>query len=354
MEHNLTILNKRQEKILALVDQNTRISVAQLIEGLRLGFIRASKVTTNRDLQKLIKSGFIVRQAKARATFYELSPHYKFIKPIDIWAYFQIELDKRQGKERFDFRVFDGLRDIFLQEENNYLLALNRKYSENVLRLSPTLQKKEFERLMIELSWKSSQIEGNTYTLLETESLIKEQKEAAGHRKEEAVMILNHKKTLEYIENHKDNFKDITVTKIEDIHYLLTKDLGISRNIRKTAVGIVGTKYHPLDNEFQIKEALEETCSMVNQEKNYFAKALLLSVMIAYIQPFEDGNKRTSRLTSNAILMAYDICLLSYRSVDEGEYKKAVILFYEQLNISYFKKLFIDQFEFAIKNYFIA
>lgn len=354
MDHNLIILNKRQEKILALVDQNTRISVAQLIEGLRLDFIRASKVTINRDLQKLIKSGFIVRQAKARATFYELSPRCKFIKPIDIQAYFQIEPDKRQAKERFDSRVFDVLKDVFLPEENNYLLALNQKYSENVLRLSPTLQKKEFERLMIELSWKSSQIEGNTYTLLETESLIKEQKEAVGHRKEEAVMILNHKKTLEYIRNHKDNFKDITVTKIEDIHYLLTKDLEISRNIRKTAVGIVGTKYHPLDNEFQIKEALEKTCGMVNQEKNYFAKALLLSVMIAYVQPFEDGNKRTSRLTSNAILMAYDICPLSYRSVDEGEYKKAVILFYEQLNISYFKKLFIDQFEFAIKNYFIA
>lgn len=150
------------------------------------------------------------------------------------------------------------------------------------------------------------------------------------------------------------NILHITVTKIEDIHYLLTKGLGISRNIRKTAVGIVGTKYHPPDNEFQIKEALEKTCGMINQEKNYFAKALLLSIMIAYIQPFEDGNKRTSRLISNAILMAYDICPLSYRSVDEGEYKKAVILFYEQLNIGYFKKLFIDQFEFAIKNYFVA
>jgi Fic family protein len=74
--------------------------------------------------------------------------------------------------------------------------------------------------------------------------------------------------------------------------------------------------------------------------------------MIAYIQPFKDGNKRTSRLLGNAILMAHDICPLSYRSVDEAEYKKAVILFYEQNNISYFKKLFIEQFEFAVQNYF--
>ncbi|MBU4057052.1 Fic family protein, partial [Patescibacteria group bacterium] len=81
-------------------------------------------------------------------------------------------------------------------------------------------------------------------------------------------------------------------------------------------------------------------------------KAVIAMILIAYIQPFEDGNKRTSRLTGNAILMAHDICPLSYRNMDEVEYKKAVILFYEQNNIGYFKKLFIEQFEFAVKNYF--
>ena len=117
-------------------------------------------------------------------------------------------------------------------------------------------------------------------------------------------------------------------------------------------MGITGTKYRPLDNQFQVREALEKTCLLVNDEKDPLAKALLLSVMIAYIQPFEDGNKRTSRLMGNAILIAYDMCPLSYRSVDEVEYKKAVILFYEQNNINYFKQLFVEQFEFAVGNYF--
>jgi Fic family protein len=76
--------------------------------------------------------------------------------------------------------------------------------------------------------------------------------------------------------------------------------------------------------------------------------------MIAYIQPFEDGNKRTSRMVSNAILLAFGICPLSYRSIDEAEYKKAVILFYELNNISYFKQLFIEQFRFAVNNYFLS
>lgn len=74
--------------------------------------------------------------------------------------------------------------------------------------------------------------------------------------------------------------------------------------------------------------------------------------MIAYIQPFEDGNKRTSRILANALLLAFDYCPLSYRSVDEIEYKKAVILFYEQNNLAYFKKLFIEQFKQAVNKYF--
>ena len=73
--------------------------------------------------------------------------------------------------------------------------------------------------------------------------------------------------------------------------------------------------------------------------------------MIAYIQPFEDGNKRISRILGNALLLANDYCPLSYRSVDEVEYKKAIILFYEQNNASYFKQLFIEQFKQAVNNF---
>ena len=76
--------------------------------------------------------------------------------------------------------------------------------------------------------------------------------------------------------------------------------------------------------------------------------------MIAYIQPFEDGNKRTARLLNNALLLANGECPISYRNANEIEYKKAIILFFEQNNISYFKKLFIEQYEFAVKNYFRA
>jgi len=75
-------------------------------------------------------------------------------------------------------------------------------------------------------------------------------------------------------------------------------------------------------------------------------------VFVSYIQPFVDGNKRTARILSNAILLANSYYPLSYRSVDEIEYKKALIIFYEQFNIYYFKKIFLEQYQFSVDNYF--
>ena len=147
-------------------------------------------------------------------------------------------------------------------------------------------------------------------------------------------------------------YKNITIAKIEELHKLLVNELDVTTGIRNGMVGIVGTNYKPLDNSYQIKEALKNLIEIINKTGNPIEKALIAVLMIAYIQPFEDGNKRTSRILSNAILLANDYCPLSYRSVDEIEYKKAVILFYEQNNATYFKQLFLEQFKQAVNKYF--
>ena len=168
-------------------------------------------------------------------------------------------------------------------------------------------------------------------------------------------MILNHKKALDYILDKKSDFKNITVGKIENLHQLITQSMGVSRNIRQQIVGITGTKYRPLDNQFQILEALKRMINMLNSAKaNPIFKAFLAVLIISYIQPFEDGNKRTARLLGNALLLAHNYCPLSYRSIDEGDYKKAMLLFYEQNNARFFKELFVEQFKFAVHNYFQA
>lgn len=116
--------------------------------------------------------------------------------------------------------------------------------------------KKELERLAIDLSWKSSKIEGNTYSLLETERLLKDKETAAGKTKEEAVMLLNHKDAIDFIVKNPDYLMPLRISSIEDIHSILVKDLAVDKNLRKRRVGISGTNYKPLDNEFEIREAM--------------------------------------------------------------------------------------------------
>jgi Fic family protein len=241
---------------------------------------------------------------------------------------------------------------LFTEDEERKLDLLHAEFKDNIAHLSPLAYNKEMERLAIDLSWKSSQIEGNTYSLLETERLLKEKETAAGKPKDDAVMLLNHKEAINFIVDHPDYVIPLKIREVEDIHSLLIKDLGVDRNIRQRRVGISGTNYVPLDNEHQIREALNDMCALINGKENVFEKAVLALVLLSYIQPFSDGNKRTARIASNAILIAYGYCPISFRTVDSIEYKKAMLLFYEQNNISAFKRIFIDQFEFAVKTYF--
>lgn len=225
-------------------------------------------------------------------------------------------------------------------------------YENNVKELPPTQYNKELERLAIDLSWKSSQIEGNTYSLLETERLLKEKETAEGKHKDEAIMLLNHKEALDFIIKDSNYLSPLKISRIEDIHSILIKDLGVDRNIRTRRVGISGTNYRPLDNEYQIREALQQMCNLVNSKECIFSKALLLLVLLSYIQAFNDGNKRTARIISNAILISNNYCPISFRTINSLDYKKAILLFYEQNNLTIFKDIFIGQFEFAVNTYF--
>ena len=311
--------------------------------------------TIKRTIKELLSQNFIVTTGRGKATKYSISKGLDVLFPIDIETYFEKEIDERQINEVFNFNLIKETLNtvsIFTNDEIIKLSHLQNNFSENISKLTAVEYNQEFERLAIDLSWKSSQIEGNTYSLLETERLLKEKETAAGKTKDEAVMLLNHKAALDFILDNPDYVNPLTVSRIEDIHSLLIEGLGIDRNIRNGRVGISGTNYKPLDNEFQIKDALLDMCELINTKDNIFEKALLALVLLSYIQPFSDGNKRTARIISNAILMHNKYCPLSFRTVDSIDYKKAMLVFYEQNNISAFKKIFMEQFEFAVKTYF--
>ena len=316
---------------------------------------KGSDATLKRVIAAGIKAGDIVAEGKARATRYRLSPQAQLLMPLNLDTYFALEVDKRQVHSSYNFELINGLlaeTRLFSDKELAHLDALQDEFRQHVNELTDNEYRKEMERLGIDLSWKSSQIEGNTYTLLETERLLRESKTAEGKTKEEAVMLLNHKDALSFILDNPDYLQELTVSHIEDIHQLLTKDLSIDKGLRRHRVGITGTNYHPLDNEFQIREAMRDACKLINSKYNIFEKALLTLLLLSYIQPFSDGNKRTARITSNALLIANDYCPLSFRSIDSIDYKKAMLIFYEQNNLYAFKQIFIEQFEFAVKEYF--
>ena len=314
-----------------------------------------SDSTMKRLLSAAVKEGNVETAGRGPATKYKLTPQAHVTMPLNLATYFDKDIDEREVQESFNF---DLIRDvlpkveIFTKEELEVLNAAQMEFKKNTEGMTELEYRKEMERLGVDLSWKSSQIEGNTYSLLETERLLKDKQTASGKTKEEAIMLLNHKDALDFVLDVPDYLKELSVHRIEDIHSILTKELEVDRNIRHRRVGITGTNYRPLDNEFQIREALEDTCTLVNGKDNVFEKALLTLVLLSYIQAFVDGNKRTARITSNAILIANGYCPISFRTVDSIDYKKAMLIFYEQNNIAAFKKIFIEQFLFAVKTYF--
>ena len=342
----------RTPEIIDFIMSHPKCTSLEILEGLNLDM---SVATLRRKLQSLVAADLINAIGELKSRKYEISNGFEIIRPIDMNKYFEKEIDDRVIQDKFNSGLInDTLQNIsiFTNTELDHLKKLQETFTSNLSKLTRSEYKKELERLAIDLSWKSSQIEGNTYSLLETERLLKDKETAAGKTKDEATMLLNHKDALDVIIGNPTYINPLTVSCIEDIHSILVNDLDISRNIRSRRVGISGTNYKPLYIAFQIKEALVSMCSLINTKKNVFEKALLSLVLISYIQPFSDGNKRTARIISNAILMNHHFCPISFRTIDSIEYKKAMLVFYEQTNINPFKNVFIGQFEFAVNTYF--
>jgi fido (protein-threonine AMPylation protein) len=342
-------LSKRQQVLLAFVQKQGDVGNKDLVDHLEL-----SRATVIREVEKLVTLGKLESFGKGRGVRYREKEKHPLGGYIDTEEYFLTAPDKRNlASIHFNSKLFDLLAPIFSADEQKELVQQTSMYRQHIKKLSDAQIKKDFERLTIELAWKSSQIEGNTYTLIETEILIKEQREAKGHAKSEATMILNHKVALDYIRENPNIFKRLSLSNIREFHALLVKDLGVETGLRNRAVRITGTQYQPLDNKHQIIDAMDRFVMCINKTVDPFGKAVIAMLMIAYIQPFEDGNKRTSRMLGNALLYAHSICPLSFRSADEIDYKKAMILFYEQNNIYHFKRLFVEQYRFAVSNYFL-
>ena len=349
---NTKMIKNGRNTILDFLKENPSSSSKKIYESITLN---QSYATIKRLLRQLVNDNLIVVDYIGKASKYSCSPQFQLFQNIDINQYFEKEIDERIIQSNFNLDLMNRTLpeiNIFSISETNKLNDWQAQFQVNISQLSDKEYEKEMERLAIDLSWKSSQIEGNTYSLLETEKLLKDKITATGKTKDDAVMLLNHKATIDFIVANKDYLSPLSVSRIEDIHSLLMKELGIERNIRIRKVGITGTNYSPLDNEFQIRDALQDLCNLINKKLSVFEKSFLVLVLLSYIQPFVDGNKRTARIVSNAVLIENGYCPISFRTVDSIDYKKAMLVFYEQNNFQPMKSIFMNQFEFAVKTYF--
>jgi Fic family protein len=346
-------LNTRQATLYSALQQAGRPLLRQEIEELIANQFPVSKPTIIRDLNILKSQGLIGANELGPATTYYAGEN-ELLQYVEMDAYFAKDSSTRQIDESSN-DYFIGLierTNILNLSEIAVVAQLQKEFLTKIEKINPALYKKEVERWSIELAWKSAQIEGNTYSLLETENLLKNNIPSAGHSQIETQMILNHKTALNYLFSNPGKFAHLKVDSILDVHRMLTESLDVPEGIRDGVVRITGTNYVPVSSATQIFNDLERVIKLVNSKENPVEKALILSGMIAYLQPFYDGNKRTARLMGNAILLAYKHAALSYRMADEIEYKKAILLIDEQHNFYWYKQLFLEQFDYSVQQYF--
>ncbi|HOX30455.1 MAG TPA: Fic family protein [Candidatus Paceibacterota bacterium] len=345
-------LSQKEQIIISILIKNGMMQSSAISGEFNKTGGAVSLVTIKRALTEMAEKKLVAVSGSGRSTGYAITALGRLISDIDAKAYCNVEPDKRYGLSSYNFDLFPAIpTEIFNNNELAVMDLAAADYEQRTSKISETIRKKELERFIIELSWKSSKIEGNTYTLLDTEKLILENKEAPGHDKNETLMIINHKEALNFVLANTGEFKTLTRANLEKLHEVLVKDMDVALELRKDAVGIAGSKYRPLGTAYQIQEAIALLSDAIERAGSPYAKALLAVLGISYIQPFEDGNKRTARLMANAFLFAHQKTPLSYRSVDEEEYREAVIVFYELNSLTPFKKIFIAQFDFAARNY---
>lgn len=217
-----------------------------------------------------------------------------------------------------------------------------------------TYVRKVLDRLLIDLSWNSSRLEGNTYSLLETQLLFELGESAEGKAAEEAQMILNHKAAIEMLVDHAEDvwFNRYTIC---NLHALLSDNLlpdpSACGRLRSKPVGIAGTVYHPLEVPQMIEEQFQKILEKAGAIENAFEQAFFTMVHLPYLQPFEDVNKRVSRLAANIPLVKRNLCPLSFIDVSQQAYIDGLIGVYELNRVEYLRDVFVWAYERSCARY---
>ena len=351
------------------------ISATELAELFRT---EGSPRSLGRRLRALTRRGRVQVQGVGRATRY-LPPAKEInaaanvvLEPVAVQASGEVyvpvsqegqqvlQLVRRPIPQRPPVGYKRGFLDSYIPNETYYLaLALRERLLEQgrtqvTVRAAGTYAREIMSRLLIDLSWASSRLEGNTYTRLDTQELIEFGKAAAGKDARETQMILNHKQAIEFLVENAAEIGFNTFT-FFNLHALLSENLladpKASGRIRENIVEIGGTTYQPLAIPQLLDELFRSILEKAGAIRDPFEQSFFLLVHIPYLQPFQDVNKRVSRLGANIPLIKANLRPLSFVDVPERAYVEGTLGIYELNRVELLRDVFVWAYERSCQRY---
>lgn len=326
------------------------------------------KRTLQYRLSHLVKTGILRIEGAGRSTKYHIKETLNFIvleSPVTAAYGTSIIPLSQEGqalRERISvpiqLRQHISYRREFLDSyEPNQTFYLSELIRQKLLQLGSgtdagrpagTYARKIYQRLLIDLSWNSSRLEGNAYSLLETENLLATGEEAPGRDRMETQMILNHKDAIEFIVDIAEEI-DINRYTILNIHGLLSNNLLLdpkaSGRLRSIPVKIGKSVYHPIEVPQLIEEYFQLIIKKASLIKNPFEQSFFLMVHLPYLQPFLDVNKSVSRLAGNIPFIRENLSPLSFIDVPQADYTQGLLAIYELNRTELFRDIFVWAYE---------
>ncbi len=348
-------------------------TVGEIAAALEAGLPRR---TLQYRLKHLVDAGRLVREGKGRWTRYRL-PHVAGraaleLSPFQVKAYgegvvplseagLEIRAYVRQPLAARKPAGYDrDFLDSYRPNESAWLTERERAHLREVGRRNMSEQpagtyaQRVLNRLLIDLSWNSSRLEGNTYSLLDTRRLIEFGEEAEGRDRLEAQMILNHKDAIEFLvgTTAEIGFNRYTILNLHAMlaNNLLDDESGAGR-LRHIGVGIEQSVYHPLEVPQLIEECFDQILASADAIRDPFEQAFFVMAQLPYLQSFDDVNKRVSRLAANIPLIKGNLSPLSFIDVPQATYTEAMLGIYELNKIDLLKDVFIWAYERSAARY---
>lgn len=316
-----------------------------------------SRRTLQRRLILLLKNNLLYVEGQTSARRYRLSVEKAVSTNEILLSSTALSIQKQISGPIQTRRHVSYNREFLDQYRPNetYYLPMNARQHLLKVGKSPvgdrpagTYARQIYSRLLIDLSWNSSRLEGNTYSLLETERLLALGEAAEGKNIKEAQMILNHKAAIEFLIELAENI-DFNRYMILNLHALLSNNLlsdpHACGRLRSIPVGIGKSVYHPLAVPQIIDECFQQILDTARAIENPFEQAFFVMVHLPYLQPFEDVNKRVSRLAANIPLIRQNLCPLSFVDVPEETYINGLLGIYEVNRIELLREIFIWAYE---------